>query len=47
MEDVGRKMKRLRVEKEGFSMSEKGVKDLFHSKQRGTESFDKGSKITW
>lgn len=40
-------MERLRLETEVFSMSEKGVKDLFHSKQRGTESFDKGSKITW
>lgn len=47
MEDIGRKTKRLRLEKERFSISEKGVKDLFHSKKRYIESFDKGSKITW
>lgn len=47
MEDIGRKTKRLRLEKEWFSISEKGVEDLFHSKKRYIESFDKGSKITW
>lgn len=47
MEDIGRKTKRLRLENERFSMSEKGVKDLLRSKKRGIESFDKGSKITW
>lgn len=47
MEDIGRKTKRLRLEKEWFSISEKGVKDLFQSKKRYIESFDKGSKITW
>lgn len=39
--------KKLRLERGGFSMSDKGVRDLLHSKQMATESFDKGSKITW